>query len=217
MGKDEQAYAPGEKVKKCRTSSLILSFLFMFAGCSSIPRVLFPTHDPLTAEEHNNLGVAYEKKGKYELALREYKKALDMDDELMVPLVNMGNVFSKQKEYEKAKESYLKALKRDEKNIEAANNLASLYIELAGDYEKGLQYLTRATYSLDPIPAYALDTLGVLYLRLGEKSKAKEMLEKACLGADDEALLQEIETHLVELGAEGCMNKPHEETSSNPK
>ncbi len=201
-------------MKKYRISSVILLFLFMFIGCSSLPRVLFATHDPLTAEEHNNLGVAYEKGGKYELALREYKRALDMDDDLIVPLVNMGNVFSKQKEYEKAEKSYLKALKKDEKNIEAANNLASIYIELNKDYEKGLQYLTRAADSLDPIPAYALDTLGVLYMRLGEKSKAKEMLEKACLRADDKALLPEIETHLIELGEEGCTNKLNETNGS---
>ena len=165
-------------------------------------------HDPLTAEEHNNLGVAYEREGKYELALREYKKALDKDSDLVVPLVNMGNVYFKQGEYEKSEEYYLKALKKDEKSIEAANNLVSLYITLKKNYEKGLEYLTKAVPSLDSAPAYALDTMGVLYLRLGNRSKAKETLIMACEKArDDKALLGEIEVHLGELGEQDCANR----------
>jgi tetratricopeptide (TPR) repeat protein len=161
--------------------------------------------DPLTAEEHNNLGVAYEKEGKYELALREYKRALDKDSSLVVPLVNIGNVYLKQEDYSNAESYYLKAIKKDEKNIEAANNLVSLYIKLGKNYEKGLSYLTKAIPSVEDAPAYALDTLGVLYLNLGNREKAREILLKACRRAgDDKVLLQEIETHLRELGGHGC-------------
>jgi tetratricopeptide (TPR) repeat protein len=164
--------------------------------------------DPLTAEEHNNLGVAYEKEGKYELALREYKRAIDKDSSLIVPLVNIGNVYFKLGKYEKAEKHYLKALKKDEKNIEAANNLASLYIALNKNYEKGLGHLTKAIASPEDTSAYALDTLGVLYLRLGDKARAKEMLMKACNKAGyDKTLLEEIEAHLRELGEGSCVNK----------
>ena len=41
--------------------------------------------DPLTAEEHNNLGVAYEKEEKYKLAKKEYKKAAKKDPALVTP------------------------------------------------------------------------------------------------------------------------------------
>ncbi|HEX3034076.1 MAG TPA: tetratricopeptide repeat protein [Thermodesulfobacteriota bacterium] len=168
--------------------------------------------DPLTAEEHNNLGVAYEKEGKYELALREYKMALDRDNTLIVPLVNIGNVYFKQGKYSDAEAYYLKAIKKDEDNIEAANNLASLYIELGKNYKEGLNYLTRAITSLEEAPAYAFDTLGVLYFRLGDNEKAKETLLKACSRAgDDKVLLQEIEAHLRELGVQDCPAEPVEE------
>lgn len=186
-------------------------FLFIFScfisGCSYLPKLVF-MQDPLTAEEHNDLGVAYEKEGKYELALKEYKKALDKDSSLVTPLVNMGNVYFKQGKYKEAEKYYLKALKKDERNIEAANNLASLYITLGKDYKKGLEYLTKATGSPESVPAYALDTLGVLYFRLGDKERAKEMLVRACerVGGD-EALLEEIEAHLKEFGEQGCVNK----------
>jgi tetratricopeptide (TPR) repeat protein len=189
-------------------------FIILLSGCGYFPKIVF-VQDPLTAEEHNNLGVAYESEGKYDLALREYKKALDKDGSLITPLVNMGNVYFKQKKYKDAEKYYLKALKRNEKNIEAANNLASLYISVGKDYEKGLECLTKATASMENVPAYALDTLGVLNLRLGDKDRAKEILIKACEGVgDDKATLKEIEAHLKELGEEGCVNKSSVEPSS---
>ncbi len=184
-----------------------LFLLPLLSGCSYLTGIIF-SQDPLTAEEHNNLGVAYEKEEKYELALREYKKALNKDSSLIIPLVNMGNVYFKQGKYEEAEKYYLKALKKDGKNIEAANNLASLYITLGRDYKKGLEYLNKATFSLENPPAYALDTLGVLYFKLGDKERAKEMLVKGCERVgDDKALLEEIEAHLKELGEQGCVNK----------
>jgi len=201
-------------VKKCSITFDFFLFLFpiFLYGCGYLPNLIF-TKDPLTAEEHNNLGVAYQEEGKYELALREYKRALDKDSSLIIPLVNIGNVYFKQGKYKDAEEYYLKAIKKDEESIEAANNLASLYIELGKNYEKGLDYLSKAIMSIEDVPAYALDTLGVLYLRLDYKGKAKETLLKACERVgDDKALMEEIEVHLKEMGEEGCGNKDIEET-----
>ena len=96
---------------------------------------------------------------------------------------------------------YKKALKKDGTNLEAANNLASLYIETGVDYETGLQLMIRATNNLEEIPPYALDTLGVLYLNLGSKVEAEKFLIEACGGViDDDALKEEIRSHLLELG-----------------
>ncbi|MER3447296.1 MAG: hypothetical protein C4291_10835 [Candidatus Dadabacteria bacterium] len=193
--------------KYCVRFGFFLILIISLSECSYLPKIVL-LKDPLTAEEHNNLGVAYESEGKYDLAIKEYKKALDKDGSLVVPLVNIGNVYFKQKKYKDAEKYYLKALKKDEKNVEAANNLASLYIALGENYEKGLEYLTRAT-SEESAPAYVLDTFGVLYSRLGDKERAKDILLKACERAgDDKALLEEIEAHLKDMGETGCSNKP---------
>ena len=52
---------------------LALCFLLSLMGCS-LPRIII-LKDPLTAEEHLNLGVAYEKQGEFEPAIKEYKAA----------------------------------------------------------------------------------------------------------------------------------------------
>jgi tetratricopeptide (TPR) repeat protein len=182
---------------------LILSSIT--SGCASIYGSYF-AEDPLTAEEHNNLGVIYEREGKYDLAVREYKRAASADRELVVPLVNLGNVYQKKGEPDEAEEYYKKALKKDGQNIEAANNLASLYIETGENYEEGLDILLAAAGARNPVPAYALDTLGVLYYKTGDIEKAKEYLTEACARASgDERLKSEINTHLAETGdTAGC-------------
>ncbi len=178
--------------------------LFLLVGCGYFPRLVL-MQDPLTAEEHNNLGVAYESEGKYKLALSEYKKAHDKDQNLIIPIVNMANVYFKLEEYKKAEKYYLKALKEDEMNLEAANNLASLYIERNQSYDEGLKYLNKAISSRDETPAYVLDTLGLLYMKIGDKNKSIEMFKEACEKAgDDQDLIEEIELHLREIGDTTC-------------
>lgn len=161
--------------------------------------------DPLTAEEHNDLGVAYENEGKYELAVREYKKALSKNNQLIVPLVNIGNVFLKQENYSEAEKYYQKVLARDPYNIEASNNLASLYLIVEKNYQKALMNLISAVAFNEGFPAYAMDTMGVLYYRLGNLDKANFYLMKACDKAvEDTSLIHEIDQHLKDIGEIGC-------------
>ncbi|MCK5391403.1 MAG: tetratricopeptide repeat protein, partial [Deltaproteobacteria bacterium] len=142
-----------------------------------------------------------EKEGKNDLAIREYKRAINSDDELITPLVNLGNVYFGEGEYTQAEKYYKRALKKDETTLEAANNLASLYIEAGSNYKEGLQYMILATNNLERIPPYALDTMGVLHLKLGHKLQAEKFLIEACNGVKgNDVLKKEIRSHLWELG-----------------
>ncbi|MEX0998529.1 MAG: tetratricopeptide repeat protein [Thermodesulfobacteriota bacterium] len=157
--------------------------------------------DPLNAQEHNNLGVIYEREGKNDLAIREYKSAISSDNTLATPIVNLGNVYFKEGEYTKAEKYYKRALSNDETNLEAANNLASLYIEIGAQYKEGLEYMLQATKNLETIPPYALDTIGVLYIKLGKNIEAEKFLVQACSNVkNNESLREEIRSHLWQLG-----------------
>jgi len=186
---------------------LVLALLVLtipLGGCAALYSSLY-TDDPLTAEEHNDLGVIYEREGKHDLAVREYKRAIAIDGSLATPLVNLGNVYMKEGEYTEAEKYYRRALDRDPKSIDAANNLAALYLETGRDYSEALDILLAAAPQ-DEMPAYALDTLGMIYLRLGETDKAREAFKEACLkAADDEGLKTEISANLVKAGdVSGC-------------
>ncbi len=102
----------------------VLSILvpLFFWGCS-FPRIIV-LDDPLSPEEHINLGVAYEKKGELENALKEYKTA---SAKLPVGYLYMGNVFLQKNEYGEAEFYYKKAIGKDPGNADAYNNLAWLH------------------------------------------------------------------------------------------
>jgi tetratricopeptide (TPR) repeat protein len=101
---------------------LILGLLLLFSGCG-LPRIIL-VKDPLTPEEHLNLGVAYEKKGEFDNAIAEYRLAAK---KLPIAYLYLGNAHFQKNELVEAEEYYRKAIKKDSKNADAYNNLAWLY------------------------------------------------------------------------------------------
>jgi Flp pilus assembly protein TadD len=90
------------------------------AGCSQIVVL----HDPLTASEHNDLGVAYETHGQRDLAAREYHKALRLDPHLVRARVNLGNIEAANGRWSKAEACFRRALADSATDWDAMNNLA---------------------------------------------------------------------------------------------
>lgn len=84
------------------------------------------------AKIHNNLGDAYEKQGRIEEGLREYKKAINVDPELATPYLSLGDIYSRMGVFEYAIEYYenglvLKENQLTRTNLENARKKAPLY------------------------------------------------------------------------------------------
>ncbi len=116
-----------------------LGLLLGIAGCSHIVVL----HDPLTAAEHNDLGLVYERDGKVDLAVREYRKAVRLDPRLARARVNLGNVAAGRGRWGEAEKSYRRAL-RDEELPDALNNLAVALVRQSKGLDEAERLALRA-------------------------------------------------------------------------
>ncbi len=101
---------------------LALCSLLIFSGCS-LPRLII-LKDPLTPEEHVNLGVAYEKQGDFDNAIKEYRSAAKKSPPAYLYL---GNAYFQKKDWKRAEEHYQKGIQKEPDNADLYNNLAWLY------------------------------------------------------------------------------------------
>jgi tetratricopeptide (TPR) repeat protein len=113
-----------------------------------------------TPEEHYELGCAYLEKKLYEEAIRQFKKAIDLDPKYAEAHNNLGYAYFQQKQWELALRSYREATKHKEGYIPALSNLANLYEKKSQSalalecYEKIL--------ALEPKHDLALRRVGIL-------------------------------------------------------
>jgi Tfp pilus assembly protein PilF len=196
-----------------RVPSLLLALL-LAAGCSRVPRIIV-LEDPLTAAEHVDLGVAYERKGELDLARREYERALVKDGKFRQARVNLGNIHLAKKEFAKAREEYLRALELRPGDAEATNNLSWAAIFSGEGIGEALARMEAVVSGPGGRRPTLLDTVGVLRMRANRPVAAEEAFAEAealCRQAGvtpregvkgdapcPEEVLREIEDHRAEL------------------
>ena len=81
-------------------------------------------HDPLTASEHNDLGVVYESSGQLDLAAAEYRKSIRLEPRQSRARVNLGNIEAASGQWASAEKCYRRALRESPTDFDAMNNLA---------------------------------------------------------------------------------------------
>ena len=196
-----------------RVLPLLVAFL-LAGGCSRIPRIIVLS-DPLTAAEHVELGVAYERKGELDLARREYERALQKDRKSYRARLNLGNIFLTKKEYGKAREEYLLALELRPGDADATNNLSWAAIFSGEEIDEALTRMESVVSGPGGRQPALLDTLGVLWMRANRPGPAEEafaLAETLCRQAGiapreglkeevpcPEEVRREIEDHRKEL------------------
>lgn len=177
---------------------LFVNSALLFFGCS-LPRIII-LHDPLTTEEHDNLGRIYESEGKFDLATEQYREALKKDPQHVASLLLLGDLSYRMKDYADAESAYTKAIKLDAHNADVRNNLAWVYIQTGTRLDKAKELTTEALALNPGRRPYYLDTLGVVLLKLGNVSEATTVLKESVdtLPKDSPELLAEAEGHLAD-------------------
>lgn len=118
----------------------------------------------------NNLGEAYDKLGRYEEAIREFKAALRLRPTYVFGLNNLGNIYGKQKKYAEAAEYFRKALAVKPSYAPANYNLAKA-LHVMGKAKEAVPYYRKAV-QYNPYFAEARFNLAFLELQLGMVQEA---------------------------------------------
>jgi tetratricopeptide (TPR) repeat protein len=112
---------------------------------------------------HYNQGIYFDRLGEPEKSLAAYKKALDLRDDVIQPMLNASMVYARSGNSTNAYEMLRKALAVEPKNAMVNFNIALLDAEFSklDDAEKHL----RTALEADPLMAQAAYNLGVLLAR----------------------------------------------------
>jgi len=148
-----------------------------------MPRIVVLT-DPLTPQEHLQLGLLREAEGRWEEAVDEYKTALSGRESLAVQERSeawgaLGNAHRLAGNRSAAARAYRKSLQLRPDNAPILNNLAHLYLE-GGSRLGEADLLVRQAMALDPARrAVYLVTLGSIHAMRGEVGSARVAYDEA--------------------------------------
>ena len=146
-------------------------------------------NDNLTAQEHNDIGVALEMIGNPAAAMVQYRLALRKDPKLIQAWTNLGNALRKLDRPEEALAAYRRALAINPTYFEAANNFADLCAQQRSNLPEAEDILRRALASHPADEAFGLDTLAWVVIQQGRYQGALDVLDRPLLrdeGAGEE-------------------------------
>jgi tetratricopeptide (TPR) repeat protein len=153
---------------------MALALGLALAGCvAAVPP------SPLTAEEHNDLGVAYFERGEARRAVREFERAVAARPDWSRALVNLGDARLALGELDGAIEAYQRAVRTDPDDTGAANNLAWALLQDPARWPEAEAIIDGALARRPESRGYYLDTLGALRLRKGDSQGALEAFRAA--------------------------------------
>lgn len=125
---------------------------------------------PNKARPYNNRGYAYRMQGKFDYALADYTKAIEIDPKYHVAWTNRGYIYFSIGQFEKAIDDFSKALALDPKYLEAYSNRSAAYFSI-GQYDKALADINKAI-GLNPEFFKAYSNRGAIYASLNQSDKA---------------------------------------------
>lgn len=184
-----------------KTASLASLLLLLLGGCS-IPQIVV-LHDPLSADEHVQLGIIYASQEKPDLAREQFRAATKKDKRHARAWTLLGDLSYRQGDLHEAEKAYTRALELHAESGDIRNNLAWVYIRTDRKLARAHQLVSEALSLRPDRRAYYLDTLGVVLLRRGRTKEAVITLEQAvaALPGDRPELVAEAFDHLADAYA----------------
>lgn len=133
-----------------------------------------PWRADVIGRAYGNRGNSRSRQGKWEAALGDYNKAIQLCPWSVDPVLNRGVVYENTDRLEAAEADYLSVLKVDASDPSAWNNLGNTYIKMAR-FEESLQAYNKAV-ALAPAFSFALANRAECMFQLGQDNLAfKEM------------------------------------------
>ena len=130
-------------IRRTGFSGRLVAMAVMLAALTGCAHLVV-LHDPLTASEHNDLGVVYESNGQLDLAAKEYRKALSLDSHLAGTRTNLGNVEAANGRWASAEKCYRRALLDAPNDPDAMNTLAVALLRQGRRLEEARELSERA-------------------------------------------------------------------------
>jgi peptidase C39-like protein/tetratricopeptide repeat protein len=153
----------------------------------------------LSAEEHNDLGLFFERSGLLAAATEHYILATQLRPENSYFHMNLGNILLKQRRLREAANAFTRAVELDSQNADAMNNLAYTYSEMESNLDEAARLCQQAIVLRPTRQAYYLDTLGTIYVKEGKLRTAITTYESALAATTERqaSLRSSIEQHLA--------------------
>jgi choline-sulfatase len=151
------------------------------AGIEMLRRVA--AKDPQVIDAWLLLGNEFAQQGKYELALSNYRRALELKPDYDLALRNMANVYRDMGRPSDAVAGYERLLSLDRNNVQARQELAQLLLDAdrLPDAERELEKVLKQ----DPGLAAAHNTLGALRLKQGNLDEGEREIRAALAQRQD--------------------------------
>jgi tetratricopeptide (TPR) repeat protein len=151
------------------------AILLAAAGCVAPA----PPRGRLTAEQHNDLGVAYFERGETRRAAQEFARALGLRPDWPRALVNLGNARLALGDVSGAIEAYQRAVALVPEDPGAANNLAWALLQDPVRWPEAEPVIHGALARRPEPRGYYLDTLGAIFLKKGDNQAALAAFREA--------------------------------------
>lgn len=132
---------------------------------------------PSSPQNHNNLGDLYSRRGDFQRAITEFKKAIELKPGYADAYHNLANIYQQIGETELAIANYQKALEFNPNLWQSYQNLAAVYFEQE-KFDLAKEELEKAL-EINSQNSLLHTNLAIVYLKLGKKEEAKVALETA--------------------------------------